>query len=163
MSIVAKVGAAMQVLFGTIAEEAGKKTGVIVRQRKFTCISLAKTFVLGFLQKPNAWVYDTVCKNGVNDEDFVAELARVPSTPLRKSGDFRYGSCKPCRTPNVRRRRSGCMRECETAACTKVLVRGLYKVKCIALWYALAHNLWRYYALKQAQAAAGPKTTAERT
>ena len=44
----------MQVLFGTIAEEAGKKTGVIVRQRKFTYFSLAKTFVLGFLQKPNA-------------------------------------------------------------------------------------------------------------
>ena len=54
VSIVAKVGAAMQVLFGRIAEEAGKKTGVIVRQRKFTYFSLAKTFVLGFLQKPNA-------------------------------------------------------------------------------------------------------------
>ena len=45
----------------------------------------------------------------------------------------------------------------------QVLVRGLYKVKCIALWYALAHNLWRYYALKQAQATASPKTTTERT
>ena len=54
MSIVVKVGAAMQVLFGTIAEEAGKKTEIVVRQRKFTCISLLKTFVLGFLQKPNA-------------------------------------------------------------------------------------------------------------
>ena len=54
MNIVAKVGAAMQKLFGTIAEEAGKKTEIIVRQRKFTCFSLLKTFVLGFLQKPNA-------------------------------------------------------------------------------------------------------------
>ena len=44
----------MQKLFGTIAEEAGKKTEIIVRQRKFTCFSLLKTFVLGFLQKPNA-------------------------------------------------------------------------------------------------------------
>jgi len=54
MNIVAKVGAAIQILFGTIAEEAGKKTKVIVRKRKFTCFSLAKTFVLGFLQKPDA-------------------------------------------------------------------------------------------------------------
>jgi hypothetical protein len=54
VNIVAKVGAAMQVLFGTIAEEAGQETGIIVRQRKFTCVSLLKTFVLGFLQKPSA-------------------------------------------------------------------------------------------------------------
>jgi hypothetical protein len=54
MSIVAKVGSSMQILFGTIAEEAGNKTGIIVRQRKFTCFSLLKTFVLGFLQKPDA-------------------------------------------------------------------------------------------------------------
>jgi hypothetical protein len=54
VEIIAKVGAAMQFLFGTLAEEAGKMSGVIVRQRKFTCFSLAKTFVLGFLQKPDA-------------------------------------------------------------------------------------------------------------
>jgi hypothetical protein len=54
MRIIAKVGAAMQILFGTIAEEAGKKTRVVVRKRKFTCITLAKTFVLGYLQRPNA-------------------------------------------------------------------------------------------------------------
>jgi hypothetical protein len=54
VEIIAKVGAAMQILFGTLAEEAGKISGVIVRQRKFTCFSLAKTFVLGFLQKPDA-------------------------------------------------------------------------------------------------------------
>jgi Transposase DDE domain len=54
VGIIAKVGAAMQFLFGTLAEEAGKISGVIVRQRKFTCFSLAKTFVFGFLQNPNA-------------------------------------------------------------------------------------------------------------
>jgi Transposase DDE domain len=54
VEIIAKVGAAIQTLFGTVAEEAGKVSGVIVRQRKFTCFSLAKTFVLGFLQNPNA-------------------------------------------------------------------------------------------------------------
>jgi hypothetical protein len=54
MNIIAKVGAAMQVLFGPVAEKAGKVAGVIVRKRKFTSLSLAKTFVLGTLQKPNA-------------------------------------------------------------------------------------------------------------
>ena len=54
MNILTKVGAALQLLFGTIAEEAGKVAGVIVRQRKFTCLSLARTFVLGFLHKPDA-------------------------------------------------------------------------------------------------------------
>ena len=54
MNILTKVGAALQLLFGTIAEDAGKVAGIIVRQRKFTCLSLARTFVLGFLHKPNA-------------------------------------------------------------------------------------------------------------
>jgi transposase len=44
----------------------------------------------------------------------------------------------------------------------QVLVRGLAKVKCIALWYALAHNLRRYYALKQAQAAQSEEKSAEK-
>lgn len=35
----------------------------------------------------------------------------------------------------------------------QVKVRGLMKVRCIALWFAVAHNLRRYYALKQAPAA----------
>jgi hypothetical protein len=54
MNIVAKTGLAIQTLFGTVAEEAGRATRVIIRKRKFTCFSLAKTFVLGYLQKPNA-------------------------------------------------------------------------------------------------------------
>ena len=54
MSMLSKVATAIQVLFGPLAEEAGRKSGVIVRQRKFSCFSLAKTFVLGFFQKPNA-------------------------------------------------------------------------------------------------------------
>jgi Transposase DDE domain len=54
VEIVAKVGAALQQLFGEIAESAAEATGVIVRQRKFTALSLAKTFVLGFLQHPDA-------------------------------------------------------------------------------------------------------------
>ncbi len=54
MPIVARIGAALQLVFGNVAQEVAKATGVIVRQRKFTPLSLVRTFVLGFLQKPNA-------------------------------------------------------------------------------------------------------------
>jgi len=54
MYIVAKVGDALQRMFGEIAELAGKASGVIQRERKFTAIALAKTFALGFLQNPKA-------------------------------------------------------------------------------------------------------------
>jgi hypothetical protein len=54
MGIITKVGLALQQLFGDCAEQAAQTSGVIVRQRKFTCFSLAKTFVLGFLRKPKA-------------------------------------------------------------------------------------------------------------
>jgi hypothetical protein len=54
MDIIAKVGAALQQLFGPCAEKAALETGVIRRKRKFTAISLAKSFVLGFLQDPRA-------------------------------------------------------------------------------------------------------------
>src|SRR5579884_2163853 len=50
MGIIAKVGARLQRLLGSCAAEAAAESGVIVRQRKFTCLSLARTFVLGFLQ-----------------------------------------------------------------------------------------------------------------
>ena len=54
MGIVAKVGGALQHLFGTIADEVAAATGIIVRKRKFSGLSLARTFVLGFLQNPEA-------------------------------------------------------------------------------------------------------------
>lgn len=54
MKIVAKVGSALQGLFGKCAEVAAKVSGVIVRKRKFDGISLARTFVLGHLQNPKA-------------------------------------------------------------------------------------------------------------
>jgi hypothetical protein len=44
----------LQQLFGSRAEEAAGASGVIQRKRKFTEASLAKTFVLGFLQNPEA-------------------------------------------------------------------------------------------------------------
>ena len=58
MSILAKVGAALQELFGPCAEKAAADSGVIRRRRTFTGVSLAKTFVLGFLQDPEASAED---------------------------------------------------------------------------------------------------------
>jgi hypothetical protein len=54
MGILAKVGAALQQLFGDVAQTAADESGVIQRTRKFTGLSLARTFVLGFLQNPKA-------------------------------------------------------------------------------------------------------------
>jgi len=52
MGIIARVGTALQELFGNIAEAANKTSGVIVRKRKFDAKSLGRTFVLGYLQNP---------------------------------------------------------------------------------------------------------------
>jgi len=54
MGIIAKVGSALQQLFGGIAETAAKESGVIKRQRKFSALSLARTFALGFLNDPKS-------------------------------------------------------------------------------------------------------------
>ena len=54
MEIIAKVGKALQQLFGKIAEETAEASAVIIRKRKFTAQSLAQTFVLGFLRNPQA-------------------------------------------------------------------------------------------------------------
>lgn len=54
MGIVAKVGAALQRLFGETAQTAADESGVIKRLRKFTPLSLARTYVLGHLKDPKA-------------------------------------------------------------------------------------------------------------
>jgi hypothetical protein len=54
MGIIAKVGDALHHLFGKIAKTAGQASGVIKRKRMFDEQSLAKTFVLGHLQNPDA-------------------------------------------------------------------------------------------------------------
>ena len=48
MGIITKVGVALQQLLGTVAEEVAAATQIIVRKRKFSGLSLARTFVLGF-------------------------------------------------------------------------------------------------------------------
>ncbi len=54
MGILTKVGGALQRLFGEVAQTAADDSGVIQRTRKFTPLSLARTFVLGYLQNPRA-------------------------------------------------------------------------------------------------------------
>src|SRR5436309_1691796 len=54
MPILGTVSAALQRLFGDIASTAAEASGVIQRQRVITGVSLARTFVLGFLHKPEA-------------------------------------------------------------------------------------------------------------
>jgi hypothetical protein len=54
MRILVEVGGPLQRLFGEIAETAAAESGVIRRRRKFTALSLARTFVLGFLRTPTA-------------------------------------------------------------------------------------------------------------
>lgn len=56
MEMVAKVGTALQQLLGPIAEKVAEQTGVIQRRREFSPMSLAATFVLGYLWKPQASV-----------------------------------------------------------------------------------------------------------
>jgi hypothetical protein len=54
VNIITKVAAAIQQLFGVIAETVAKDHPVILRRRKFTTASLAQTFVFGFLDQPDA-------------------------------------------------------------------------------------------------------------
>lgn len=54
MSIIARVGAAIQQLLGQVSEATAETCGVIERKRKFTATTLLQTFVLGFLKNPKA-------------------------------------------------------------------------------------------------------------
>jgi hypothetical protein len=54
MGILAKAGVALPQLFGEMAQKAADDSGVIERTRKFTPLSLARTFVLAFLRNPQA-------------------------------------------------------------------------------------------------------------
>ena len=58
MGMVARAGAALQHVFGPLVEDAARETGVVARRRKFTPAALARTFVLGFLQDPDASAED---------------------------------------------------------------------------------------------------------
>jgi hypothetical protein len=70
LRILAKVGTALQQFFGPIADTAAARTGVIQRQRCFTGLSLARTFVLGF------------CKNPQASDETLAQLAAQTGAPV---------------------------------------------------------------------------------
>jgi hypothetical protein len=81
MQIIAKVGEALQQLFGPAVDAAAAASGVIKRQRKFTAMSLAKTFVLGFLAKPDA-----------SDEDLAQMAMQVGADVSPQAIEQRYTS-----------------------------------------------------------------------
>ncbi len=54
MGIVTRVASSLQALFGPLAEEVAQQAPVVLRRRKFTTATLAKTFVFGFLNHPRA-------------------------------------------------------------------------------------------------------------
>lgn len=54
MTIIARTAAAIPRLLGPLADEAAAASGVIARRRKFSPASLAKTFLWGTVQKPDA-------------------------------------------------------------------------------------------------------------
>lgn len=53
MGIITNVSDAVDAVLGTLAEQVAKAHPVILRQRKFTAATLARTFILGFLAKPS--------------------------------------------------------------------------------------------------------------
>jgi hypothetical protein len=81
MQSIAKVGSALQYLFGAAVNEAAEKSGVVIRQRKFNAMSLAKTFILGFLAKPDA-----------SDEDLARMAVQVGADVTPQAVEQRYTS-----------------------------------------------------------------------
>jgi hypothetical protein len=70
VDILAEAGTALQQLLGPLASEAARVSGVIVRQRTLTPLSLARTFVLGFLKQPAA------------SDEHLARMAAQSGTPV---------------------------------------------------------------------------------
>jgi len=72
MDYLSKVVRAVQSLFGNLAKEAAVATNVIIRKRKLSPQGLASTFILGFMNNPNA-----------SDEELAQMAAAVgePVTP----------------------------------------------------------------------------------
>lgn len=54
MKMLTRIAGLLQSSFGPLAEQAGRQSQVIVRQRKFTASTLAQSFILALLAKPTA-------------------------------------------------------------------------------------------------------------
>ena len=64
MSILKDVAKKIQTVLGPVADNLGKTTQFIKRQRKFTGSKFIKTLVFGFMQKPESTL-DELVNNGV--------------------------------------------------------------------------------------------------
>jgi Transposase DDE domain len=79
MRSIKQVEGALHEVFGKISKRAAAASGVIRRKRKFDAVNLAKTFVLGFLQKPNA-----------TDEELAQVAAQVGAVVTPQAIDQRH-------------------------------------------------------------------------
>ena len=79
MRIVAETAAAMQAVFGTNLYELSRTTGCVQRERKFSGMSLMRTFVLTLLQNPAA-----------KDRDYRAMAAKLGVPVTEKAITLRF-------------------------------------------------------------------------
>lgn len=81
MDIVSQVKTALEECFRDSAEEANQQTHAVKRVRKFTPVSLAMTFVLGFLNRNRATVADLAGSAALADVDVSPQAIEKRFTP----------------------------------------------------------------------------------
>lgn len=79
MPIITHLTRPLQALFGPLAEQVAAEVPVVKRRRKFSPATLARTFILGFLAKPNA-----------SDEDLARTAARCGVLVSPQAVEQRY-------------------------------------------------------------------------
>src|SRR4051794_32634442 len=79
MPILTTIARSVQSLLGPSAEEVATEVPIVRRKRKFSPTTLARTFVLGFLAKPNA-----------SEEDLARTAARCGVLVTPKAIEQRY-------------------------------------------------------------------------
>jgi len=97
---------ALQSMFSVCGDAAAKESGVIRRQRIFTASSLARTFVLGLFEKPNASAEELSAMAAQCDAPVTKQAIEKRYTPAMvrflesRFSDPRGSSCSP-RTPSL--------------------------------------------------------------
>jgi len=81
MGIVSRVEEALKGFFGTAVAEANRQTRVVIRQRKFTPVALAQTFILGLLRDPHASSADLAVAAAEAGADVSAQAVEKRFTP----------------------------------------------------------------------------------
>lgn len=79
MSTVSQLRGALEAMFSGCCESAAKESGVIRRKRVFTASSLARTFILGLFENPNA-----------SAEELAAMAARCDAPVTKQAIEKRY-------------------------------------------------------------------------